>query len=439
MLGERPSTLSIRETWRVLSENPSDSAYSPPITSLVSGEQRRPDLAALSLPNILKRSTNSTSVSVTGDSSRVIRKRGDREEPEICPFDPRCVGCHYGDYRGSDLAGYQPDRRLRYGFCVPCCHLRDPVQQAVRLHQEELRVVAQTLEMAYQEGEVEFPADSRPVGSLLFERWVLCENRLSGNHRRCYRRDVRPHDGPLCQRRREKSSLDGHRVFAVNLPAFLCIPRSWSHPPDRLTFTSISFDPREADQFTLAAVTDFQNAYMLGLGKTATESEENAARRLFSAHYYCWRWRNTSGGTSCRPTGFWARGATGLHRQWRDPHSGTKPSNSAGRRCRRCLTPSPPSPRRWGWMWAAMQPPHWSAHWGLCRRSSRLFRSGVAVATTLVSPMRPHGAGTETGDGEHSGPRRFRTRGSRVRRRCRHGLAAGRACGGSCLHRKRRV
>ena len=247
--------------------------------------------------------------------------------------------------------------------------------------------------MAYQEGEVEFPADSRP-GAPLFERWVLCENRLSGTI-----------DGATAAMFdlttvHFASGDERNRLWTVivfsqsNLPAFLCIPRSWSTLPDRLTFTSISFDPREADQFTRRGCHRLPERLHVGSGQNGDRIRGKRGPTSFL--------RTTTagdGGTPrvARPVG---RRVSGLGARRDCTGNGETRTLARSRRIppggqwRRCLTPSPPSPRSRGWMWAASAAAARVGDIGVfAGGAAGFFGSGVAVATTLVSRMGPHGAG----------------------------------------------
>jgi hypothetical protein len=64
----------------------------------------------------------------------------------------------------------------------------------------------------------------------------------------------------------------------THLPAFTCIPNSWSMA---WLIPSVSFDPEVGDQMAHRAVADFQKAYHLSLPEKAVRSDEDAVRRLF--------------------------------------------------------------------------------------------------------------------------------------------------------------
>jgi hypothetical protein len=147
---------------------------------------------------------------------------------------------------------------------------------------EQLREVAGTLRLTYEEGEVDVSSESRP-GAPLFEHWRRCENRLSG-----------PNDGvaaTMFDLATIRKTDDGttHQQWTVvvfpktHLPAFVCIPKSWSTLPERATLSSLSFDTEAADPLTRTAVDDFQKAYQLGLRETATRFDEDDVRHLFCA------------------------------------------------------------------------------------------------------------------------------------------------------------
>ncbi len=145
---------------------------------------------------------------------------------------------------------------------------------------EQLAEVARSLGLAYEEGEVEICTDDHP-GLPLFERWVRCENRLSGMT-----------DGAAATML-DLTTIHGtgdgatQQIWTVvffpqtHLAAFACIPKKWSTLAERATLPVISFDPEAADQRTGQAVADFQNAYQLSLRETAAGSDEEEVRRLF--------------------------------------------------------------------------------------------------------------------------------------------------------------
>ncbi len=149
-----------------------------------------------------------------------------------------------------------------------------------RSFREKLAEVARSLGLAYEEGEVEVCTDDHP-GLPLFERWVRCENRLSGTT-----------DGAaatMFDLTTIHGTGDGETqqlwtvvVFAqTHFPAFVCFPKLWSTLAERATRPAISFDPDAADQRTGQAVADFQKAYQLSLRELATSSDEDEVRRFF--------------------------------------------------------------------------------------------------------------------------------------------------------------
>jgi hypothetical protein len=149
-------------------------------------------------------------------------------------------------------------------------------------HAEKLREVARTLGLAYEEGEVKDTRGRHP-GAPLFERWVLCENRLSGTI------DGAP--AAMFDLMTIEGTGEGERkrnwtviLFAQSrLPFFMCIPRRRTTGGERATLTPINFDPRAEDERTRQAVADFEIAYVLGLSDTVSASGEDAIRRHFRA------------------------------------------------------------------------------------------------------------------------------------------------------------
>jgi hypothetical protein len=151
-----------------------------------------------------------------------------------------------------------------------------------REHAEESRGVASTLGLDYEEGRV---TDSRGLhpGAPLFERWVRCENRLSGTI------DGAP--AAMFDLTTIEGTGDGERerswtliLFAQSgLPFFVCVPRRWSTAPERAALTPINFDARAEDARTHQAVARFEKRYVLGLSDTAPASGEDPIRRHFCA------------------------------------------------------------------------------------------------------------------------------------------------------------
>jgi hypothetical protein len=151
-----------------------------------------------------------------------------------------------------------------------------------RAHAEELREVARTLGLAYEEGKVK---DSRGLhpGAPLFERWVLCENRLSGTigGAPATMFDLTTIEGTGEGERRRSWTVI---LFAQSgLPFFVGVPRRWDTQAERAALTPINFDPRAEDEWTRQAVTAFERAYVLGLSDTVSASGEDAIRRHFCA------------------------------------------------------------------------------------------------------------------------------------------------------------
>jgi hypothetical protein len=151
-----------------------------------------------------------------------------------------------------------------------------------RAHAEQLREVARTLGLAYEEGKVKESWGQHP-GAPLFERWVLCENRLSGtiDGAPAAMFDLMTVEGTGEGERRRSWTVI---LFAVSrLPFFVCVPRRWTTGAERAALTPINFDPRAADQRTRQAVADFEKVYVLGLSDTVSASGEDAIRRHFGA------------------------------------------------------------------------------------------------------------------------------------------------------------
>ena len=151
-----------------------------------------------------------------------------------------------------------------------------------KLHAEELREVARTLGLHYEKGEVKDSRGKHP-GAPLFERWVRCENRLSGTV-----------DGALAAMfdlTTIEGSGDGESrtswtvvLFARSrLPFFVCVPRRWTTGREQAKLTPIDFDPRAEDETTRRAIADFKKVYVLGVPDTVAASAEDAIRRLFCA------------------------------------------------------------------------------------------------------------------------------------------------------------
>ena len=158
--------------------------------------------------------------------------------------------------------------------------LNDAVRPALCAHGEELREVARTLGLAYEEGEVKDSRGQHP-GAPLFERWVLCENRLSGtiDGAPAAMFDLMTIEGTgEGERRRSWTVIQ----FAQSrLPFFVCVPRRSTTGAERATLTPINFDPRAEDAMTREAVAAFEKVYVLGLSDTVSASGEDAIRRHF--------------------------------------------------------------------------------------------------------------------------------------------------------------
>jgi hypothetical protein len=157
-----------------------------------------------------------------------------------------------------------------------------PFDRRSRAHAEALREVARTLGLAYEEGQVTDSRGQHP-GAPLFERWVLCENRLSGTI------DGAPaamFDLMTIQGAGEGETRRSWTVilFAQSrLPFFVCVPRRWTTGGDRANLTPINFDPRGENERTRQAVAAFEKLYVLGLNDTVSASGEDAIRRHFCA------------------------------------------------------------------------------------------------------------------------------------------------------------
>ncbi len=157
-----------------------------------------------------------------------------------------------------------------------------PFDRRSRAHAEELREVARTLGLAYEVGVVKDSRGQHP-GAPLFERWVLCENRLSGTI------DGAP--AAMFDLMTSEGTGEGERkrswtviLFAQSrLPFFVCVPRRSTTWAERATLTPINFDPRAEDAMTREAVAAFEKAYVLGLSDTVSASAEDAIRRHFCA------------------------------------------------------------------------------------------------------------------------------------------------------------
>ena len=166
---------------------------------------------------------------------------------------------------------------------------------------EELREVARALGLAFEEGKGNVPGELRP-GAPLFERWVLCENLLSGS--------IDGAAAAMFDLKTIHGTGEGEttRTWTVivfsqsRLPFFVCVPRSWTTGGVRATLTPISFDRHTVDAVTRQTVADFEKAYVLGVSDTVAASAEDAVRRLFLAPRLealaqapCWHIQSASG------------------------------------------------------------------------------------------------------------------------------------------------
>jgi hypothetical protein len=168
-------------------------------------------------------------------------------------------------------------------------------------HAEKLREVARALGLAYEECKVK---DSRGLhpGAPLFERWVLCENRLSGtvNGAPAAMFDLMTVEGTGEGERRRNWTII---LFAQSrLPFFVCVSRRWDTQAERANLTPINFDPRADDERTRRAVADFEKRYVLGLSDMVSASAEDAIRCHFCAprleamaHYPNWHVQSAGG------------------------------------------------------------------------------------------------------------------------------------------------
>ena len=176
-----------------------------------------------------------------------------------------------------------------------------PFDRRSRAHAEELREVARTLGLAYEEGVVKESRGLHP-GAPLFERWVRCENRLSGtvDGAPAAMFDLMTIEGTGEGETRRSWTVI---LFAQSrLPFFVCVPRRWTTGAERATLTPINFDPRAEDEWTRQAVAAFERVYVLGLSDVVSASGEDAIRRHFCAprleamaHYPNWHVQSASG------------------------------------------------------------------------------------------------------------------------------------------------
>jgi hypothetical protein len=151
-----------------------------------------------------------------------------------------------------------------------------------RAHADELREVARSLRLDFEEGRVQDSLGLHP-GAPLFERWRLCENRMNGT--------IDGAAAAMFDLETIEGSGDGEMrrnwtciVFAQSrLPFFLCIPRRWTTGGERARLTPINFDPQAESEQTRQAVAAFENAYVLGVSATASPAAEDPVRRHFGA------------------------------------------------------------------------------------------------------------------------------------------------------------
>jgi hypothetical protein len=151
-----------------------------------------------------------------------------------------------------------------------------------RAHAEELREVARSLGLDFEEGQVKDSLGLHP-GAPLFERWGSCENRLSGtiDGAPAAMFDLMTIEGTGEGERRRSWTVI---LFAQSrLPFFLCVPRRWTTGSERANLTPINFDSQGEDEWTREAVAAFETVYVLGLSDTASASGEDPIRRHFCA------------------------------------------------------------------------------------------------------------------------------------------------------------
>src|SRR5262249_50821959 len=127
--------------------------------------------------------------------------------------------------------------------------------------------------------------DSRGLhpGAPLFERWALCENRISGtiDGAPAAMFDLTTIEGTGEGEPRRNWTVI---LFAQSrLPFFVCVPRRFTTGAERVNLTPINFDPRGADQMTRQAVAAFEKIYVLGLSDSVSASGEDSIRRHFCA------------------------------------------------------------------------------------------------------------------------------------------------------------
>ena len=226
--------------------------------------------------------------------------------------------------------------------------------QRSRAHAQELREVAGALGLAYEEGAVKDSLGLHP-GAPLFERWVLCENRLSGtiDGAPAAMFDLMTIEGTGEGERRRSWTVI---LFAQSrLPYFLCIPRRWTTGAERATVTAINFDPRAEDEWTRQAVAAFEKVYVLGLSDKASAAGEEPIRRHFCsprleamAQYPNWHVQSAGGFLVFALN--WTAPAADRVALWQEALD--------LRHAMLALSPRtcPPFPRRRGWMWVVSAP-----------------------------------------------------------------------------------
>lgn len=155
-------------------------------------------------------------------------------------------------------------------------------RRRARAHAEELRKVATLLGLNYEEGVARDSAGQRP-GAPLFERWVQCENRLSGtvDGSAAAMFDLTTIEGTgESERKRDWTVI----LFAqTHLPFFVCVPRRTTTWAERASLTRISFDPTAENQMTRMAIADFEKAYVLGVTDNVSAATEEPIRRHFAS------------------------------------------------------------------------------------------------------------------------------------------------------------
>jgi len=147
----------------------------------------------------------------------------------------------------------------------------------------ELPQVAGELGLAYDEGDVEIAPEARPKKLLVMGDWGRCQNRMSGTSD-----DVPAQMFDLTTVSRGTEDTTTSHWTAVlfqktHLPAFACIPKSWSTFGERSLMPSVSFDPEVGDPMARQAVAEFEKAYQLSVPEMSLRSDEDEVRQLFLA------------------------------------------------------------------------------------------------------------------------------------------------------------